>query len=183
MKKQLIICEVNQVNFADFCRYASGLGIKTAYWFLWLSDKEDHRKLDLYNPAANPEIGDRWIKGLAEYMGESEPTPPPEPTPPAPAPVLTLAQLAHKIYDRACRWRAEAPPQGFNPNIRTHDYIHVRPQLGMMLTDEYSMEGFRIVVCAMGVVIYDPATGKVEHTESSEPSVKLLLQRWGLPKA
>jgi len=71
-EKPRIICEVNQVNFAEFCRYASTKGIERAYWFLWRSAGDDHRILDLYNPEANPKIGDRWILGLAEYMAEEE---------------------------------------------------------------------------------------------------------------
>jgi len=172
--KRRIVTEVNKVNFAEFCRYASGLGIERAYWFLWRSDGDDHRILDFYNPEANPKIGDRWILGLAEYMAEEEnggslPMPP-----------ITLDQLAHKIWDDGCRIQGKPWVEGYNPNAAIHEYREVRPHLGMMLTGEYSMEGFRIVVCSMGLIIYDPATGRTDAANCAA-ALKMVLARWGYP--
>ena len=180
--KPRVVTEVNKVNLADFCRYASSLGIEACFWFLWRSAGDDHRILDLYNPTANPKIGDRWIQGLAEYMAEPTPSPPaPGPSPTPPAPATTLAQLAHKIWDDGCRWQGKPWVEGFNPNIATHAHIEVRPQLGAMLTAEYPMEGFRLVKCAMALVIYDPSTSRTDAADC-EAALKLILARWGYPK-
>lgn len=65
------VTEVNQVNFAEFCIYASSLGIDTAYWFLWRSAGLDHRRFDLKPP---------WDIDLKEYIRQNGGEPMPEPT-------------------------------------------------------------------------------------------------------
>jgi len=145
--KRRMVTEVNQVNFAEFCCYASAFGIETAYWFLWRSDAEDHRALDLYNPEANPEIGNRWIYGLAQYQAEAEhedeaPEPSPEPSPSPPS-----GSLAERFPRQHAAWVAAGGDD--EAGFRRHLWGINEPGLPQPTDDEW------VELCETGKSLFE----------------------------
>lgn len=101
--KPVFVTEVNQVNFADFCRYAAGFPqVRGVFWFGWRMNPE-HSQYNLVPP---------YSDGFEDYLAGQGPSPP-DPQPPSEVEIVDGYPIAWgflKEYRR--RGRHDGAPLG-----------------------------------------------------------------------